>query len=586
VSEFSDADRRAVYDVIGKRRDIRHFRAETRLADDRLRRILGAAHQAPSVGYSQPWDFIVVRDRATRLRIRESFLRVRAAEAARFPAGERREQYLAYKLEGILDAAVNICVTVDLRPADEAVLGTTAQPESLRWSACCAVQNLWLAARAEGIGVGWVSIVEPAVLRHELSLPPGIEPVAYLCVGEPIEFRDRPLLEETGWRPRRPVEDAIHEERYQSRQPAAVRHQPEEANNGIEIPLFDRASEAAAMAEWLTRCKPRGALGRLEPLAAWYAGARGRFPVAPPGKIELFVFAGDHGVVEEGVSAWPSTVTAAMVGNMLAGGAAVNQLAAGAGIALTVVDVGVAGDLSALPQPDERRARFVPAKVRAGSANFARGPALSRDEAAAALAVGERLARAAADDGCDLLLAGEMGIGNTTSAAALLCALAGVAPAIACGHGAGLDDATVAHKARVVAAALERHRPRRDDPLGVMAALGGLELAAMAGLMRGGAARRVPVVVDGFIAGAAALVAIASDARVRDYLVVSHRSAERGAQALADALGLPPLLDLGLRLGEGTGAILAAELVRHAVRLQRGMASFSTAGVADRSRRE
>ena len=144
-----------------------------------------------------------MRDRARRERIRESFLRVRAAEAARFPSGERREQYLAYKLEGILDAAVNVCVTVDLRPADEAVLGTTAQPESLRWSACCAVQNLWLAARAEGIGVGWVSIVEPAVLRRELALPPGIEPVAYLCVGEPIEFRDRPLLEETGWRARR-----------------------------------------------------------------------------------------------------------------------------------------------------------------------------------------------------------------------------------------------------------------------------------------------------------------------------------------------------------------------------------------------
>jgi nicotinate-nucleotide--dimethylbenzimidazole phosphoribosyltransferase len=581
VSDFSDDDRRAVYEVIGKRRDIRHFRAGAPLGDDVLVRILGAAHQAPSVGYSQPWDFVVVRDRARKERIRESFLRVRAAEAARFPIGERREQYLAYKLEGILDSAVNICVTVDLRPADEVVLGTTAQPESLRWSACCAVQNLWLAARAEGVGVGWVSIVEPSVLRHELALPPGIEPVAYLCVGEPIEFRDRPLLEESGWRARRPVTDAIHDEQFRgSRQPSAVSHQPEPCET---IPSFDRASEAAAMEEWLTRCKPRGALGRLEPLAAWYAGARGRFPVAPPDKIELFVFAGDHGVVAEGVSAWPSTVTAAMVGNMLAGGAAVNQLASGAGVALTVVDAGVAGDLSALPQPAERRARFVAAKVRAGSANFAREPALSRDEAAASLALGERLARAAAADGCDLLLAGEMGIGNTTAAAALACALAGLAPDVACGHGAGLDDATVAHKARVVAAALALHRPRRDDALGALTAVGGLELGAMAGLMLGGAARRVPVVVDGFISAAAALVAVGLDARVRDYLVLSHRSAERGAGALADALGLVPLLDLGLRLGEGTGAILAAELIRHAVRLQRGMASFSTAGVAGRA---
>jgi len=307
---FSDEDRRAVYDVIGKRRDIRHFRAGAPLGDDVLKRILGAAHQAPSVGYSQPWDFVVVRDRARRERIRESFLRVRAAEAVRFPEGERREQYLAYKLEGILDSAVNVCVTVDLRPADEAVLGTTAQPESLRWSACCAVQNLWLAARAEGIGVGWVSIVEPTVLRRELGLPAGIEPVAYLCVGEPVPFRERPLLEETGWRKRRAVEEAIHEEKY--KQATGDRRQATgNGQSGGAIPAFDRDSERAAMEAWLTRCKPRGALGRLEAVAAWYAGARGRFPVEAPKKIELYVFAGDHGVVEEGVSAWPSTVTAA-----------------------------------------------------------------------------------------------------------------------------------------------------------------------------------------------------------------------------------------------------------------------------------
>jgi nicotinate-nucleotide--dimethylbenzimidazole phosphoribosyltransferase len=225
-------------------------------------------------------------------------------------------------------------------------------------------------------------------------------------------------------------------------------------------------------------------------------------------------------------------------------------------------------------------------KVRAGTANLARTAAMTRDEARAALAVGERLARAAADDGCELLLAGEMGIGNTTSAAALACALAGLQPEAACGHGAGLDDATVAHKARVVAAALARHSLRPDDALGALAAVGGLEIAAMAGLMRGGAARRVPVVVDGFIAAAAALVAVRLEPRVRDYLILSHRSAERGAAALASALELPPLYDLGLRLGEGTGAILAAELVRHAVRLVAEMATFSTAGVADRARRQ
>ena len=249
------------------------------------------------------------------------------------------------------------------------MLGTTAQPESLRWSACCAVQNLWLAARAEGIGVGWVSIVEPTVLRRELGLPAGIEPVAYLCVGEPIEFRERPLLEETGWRAAAARRRGDPSRAVRRDQPSAVSHQPQKTP---EAERRSRRSIARARRrrrrQWSTRCKPRGALGRLEPLAAWYAGARGAFPIAPPRKIELFVFAGDHGVVEEGVSAWPSTVTAAMVGNMLAGGAAVSVLARAAGVALTVVDVGVAGDTSALPQPHERRARFVADKVRAGTA--------------------------------------------------------------------------------------------------------------------------------------------------------------------------------------------------------------------------
>jgi nicotinate-nucleotide--dimethylbenzimidazole phosphoribosyltransferase len=292
------------------------------------------------------------------------------------------------------------------------------------------------------------------------------------------------------------------------------------------------------------------------------------------------VFAGDHGVVEEGVSAWSSSVTAAMVATMLTGGAAINQLAAGSGVELNVVDVGVSGDLSAIAKPEVRKARFFDEKIRAGTANFARQDAMSRPEAEAAIAVGRRLARAAADDGVTLLCAGEMGIGNTTSAAALLCALAGVSPDAAVGHGAGIDEATRAHKARVIGAALARQPLRRDDPVGALAAVGGLEIAAMAGLMLGGAAARVPVVVDGFIAGTAALAALAMEPRVRDRLLLSHRSAERGADALVAALGMQPLFDLGLRLGEATGAVLASDLVRHAVRLLGGMATFSTAGIA------
>lgn len=209
IGEFADADKHAVYDVIRLRRDVRHFRVGAEVAPETLRRILDAAHSAPSVGLSQPWGFVLVRDAAIRGRIRESFLRARSIEAERYSPG-RRSAYLAHRLEGILEAALNVCVAVDLRDREEPVLGTTLQPETLRASACCAVQNLWLAARAEGVGVGWVSIVETNVLRDELQLPRGVEPVAYLCVGYPVAFRNRPMLEETTWGARRTLDHALH----------------------------------------------------------------------------------------------------------------------------------------------------------------------------------------------------------------------------------------------------------------------------------------------------------------------------------------------------------------------------------------
>lgn len=207
--EFTVEAKRAVYDVIELRRDVRHFRPDVEVAADVLERILQAAHCAPSVGLSQPWGFVLVRDRVVRTRIRDSFLRARELEAARYPE-PRRTAYLAHRLEGILEAPLNVCVAVDLRPRAEHVLGTVLQPEALRASACCAVQNLWLAARVEGIGVGWVSLVEPDALRRELALPPGVEPIAYLCVGHPVAWRNTPMLEETGWRERRSLQAAVH----------------------------------------------------------------------------------------------------------------------------------------------------------------------------------------------------------------------------------------------------------------------------------------------------------------------------------------------------------------------------------------
>lgn len=354
-----------------------------------------------------------------------------------------------------------------------------------------------------------------------------------------------------------------------------------------DIPKFDEASAERARAHQLTLTKPPGSLGRLEELAAWYAGARGRFPVDVPARGELFVFAADHGVAREGVSAYPSAVTAAMVANFRAGGAAVNVLARRCDLAVTVVDVGVAGAPFA-PDPVDAVSgapAFIDARVRAGTGNFRREPAMSRGEAAAAIDVGLRMATAAAARGAAVVVGGEMGIGSTTASTALLCAFGGDAPAEVVGRGTGVDDAGLARKAAAVREALALHHPDPRDPLGVLAAVGGLEIAALAGLMLGGAARRVPFVVDGFIAGAAALVATRLAPDVRRFLLLSHLSAERGATRLATLIGDPaPLFDLGLRLGEGTGAALAVPLLRAAVALQNEMATFASASVPNRAR--
>lgn len=571
VAAFSEDARRAIYDCIALRRDIRHFRAGAAVDEAVLMRILGAAHQAPSVGLSQPWGFVLIRDAEIRERIRSSFLRCREAESSRFPAA-RREAYLQHKLEGIRESALNVCVAVDLRDRDEAILGTTVQPEAVRASACCAVENLWLAARAEGIGVGWVSIIEPAVLRQELALPAGVEPIAYLCIGHPVAFRRRPMLEETGWRSSVSLARAVHDGG-RWREARAPESEP------FTSPL--PAATVAARAHSATLTKPIGSLGRLEELAALYAAQHGAFPPPPLTRATLALFVADHGVAAEGVSAYGSQITAAMAVNVMAGGAAVNAIAADCRVEIQLTDVGIGGDLSAAPLaplvPLRRR------RVRAGTGNLAHEPAMTRAEAEAALQVGVEAAQVAIASGSRAIALGEIGIANTTSAAALVSVLTGMAPSFVVGPGTGVSGAVLARKLAVVEQALALHQPSADDPLGALAAVGGLEIAALAGCAIEGARRQVPVVLDGLVTNAAALVAVALEPNVRGFLLAAHESPEPGARAALARLQLEPLLKLGLRLGEGTGACLGVALLRTAVSTQLSMATFATAGIVGRS---
>ncbi len=323
--------------------------------------------------------------------------------------------------------------------------------------------------------------------------------------------------------------------------------------------------------------KPPESLGRLEEIANRLVAIQET--LAPStAKARIIVFAADHGVCAEGVNPYPQAVTGQMVGNFLRGGAAINALAAAVGAELRIVDIGVVSEIAANDSLVSRRAG-------SGTQNFCQVPAMTREQAVVALETGIDMAEQAAAQGCQLLAIGEMGIGNTTAASALTAALTGLEPAAVAGRGTGADDDCLARKISAIERAIVLHGPYMGTPLAMMERLGGFEIAGMAGCCLGAAARRRAVLIDGFIAAAAAALAIGISPAVRDYLFASHRSTEPGHEALLALLGQKPLFDLHMRLGEGTGAALAIPIIRAAAAAFTGMATFEAAGVAERENR-
>lgn len=330
---------------------------------------------------------------------------------------------------------------------------------------------------------------------------------------------------------------------------------------------------SAARQRWQTRAKPPGALGALEDLAIKLAGITGRCPPPPPTRPVIVLFAGDHGVVAEGASAWPQEITAAMVATIASGGAAINAFARVIGAELQVVDVGVASPVDAGPAEVESWLGVVNRRVQAGTGNIAREPAMTCSDAAAAVEVGRALAAEAIETGADCLVGGEMGIGNTTPSAALIATCADRSAEDVTGPGAGTPAEGLDHKRHLVEAAVTR-AAGIEDPFELLAAIGGFEIAALAGFYSEAAARRVPFIVDGVIAAAAICVADRMDPGTAAVAIAGHRSSEPAATVALDHLGLDPILDLDLRLGEGTGAALAVPLLQAAASALTDMADL------------
>ena len=572
TGSFSAAERAGLYRAIFGRRDIRNYRPDP-VPEETLRRILNAAHHAPSVGLMQPWDFVVLRDPQLRRVVYEHFRAVND-RAAQVHGDARGDSYRALKLQGILDAPLNLLVTCDRRRGGPHVLGRFTMRHMDEYSTCLAVQNLWLAARAEGIGVGWMSLLEPEFIAEQLALPDGVVPVAYLTLGYPVSFPDDPMLQATGWAGRRPLDELVFLDRYgQVYSPhVASTHcaqTPQVALQGLTRDELDASPDAQA---WSTPVsararqdeltKPRGSLGRLEALGLTLAGLQQQeYPScrAP----SLLLFAGDHGIAEEGVSAYLPRATAQMVYQYLSGAGAVNVLCRQHGVDLRVADVGVDHDFG-------QASGLCNFKVRRGTRNFLREAAMTPGEMEVAIKSGADLVGRVPES--EVIGLGEMGIGNTTASAAVLAAITGASIDEVVGLGTGVSAKTLLRKREVVRQGLTKHQPTSAEA--ALACFGGFEMAALVGAIEAAAQRRRLVVLDGFISGVAALVACERQPSVIHCLVAGHASAERGHAQVLSALGLRPLLDLDLRLGEGSGAVLAISLIQSSTRLMSEMRTY------------
>jgi len=339
------------------------------------------------------------------------------------------------------------------------------------------------------------------------------------------------------------------------------------------IPDFDLQSAEQATLRQNTLTKPPGSLGRLEISSVQLAGISG---LARPSfnRKGVIVMAGDHGVTQQGVSAYPADVTQQMVLNFLHDGAAINVLARQTEARLTVVDMGVAANFEEAPG-------LIIHKIARGTQDMSMGPAMSRTQAEESIQAGVGIVEAEIAKGLDLLAIGEMGIGNTTPSAAITAVITGLPPSNVTGRGTGLDEAGLHHKVKVIEQAIRVNHPIQKDPVDVLSKVGGFEIGGLAGVIFGAAAHRIPIFIDGFISGAAALLAVELVPRAKPFLIASHLSVEAGHRAILEYLGLKALLDLDLRLGEGTGAVLAFHLVEAAARILDEMATFSEAGVSE-----
>lgn len=553
-------------EIIQSRRDTRHFTPDE-VPDEVIQKALQAGHHAPSVGLTDATKYYLVKSAVIKKAIKELFLDYDKKAENQTDDDLQKEQYQALKLEAIEEAPLGLVICYDRSVLNNFTIGTVGSNEAIKFSAVCAAQNIWLSLTEQGYSMGWVSILNYYQFKKILGLPEHMEPLGYFCVGKPAtNYDNQPMLQQLQWKQK--SESPFVEEIKQ------VFQLQEEGIAGNEMNQDSSTSLIKALRHKIDqKTKPIGSLGILEKLAIQIGEV---FKTLEPKIINpnIVVFAADHGIAQHGVSAYPQDVTRQMLTNFLEGGAAINVFCKQNNIKLSIVDAGVNYDFPT-------NTKLISAKIDKGTHSFLTTAAMSKTQMELCFAKGAEIVKAIAKTGSNCIGFGEMGIGNTSTASVLMSVLCDFSIEECIGKGTGVSDEKLIQKQKLLKEAVENYKGERDLD-SYLTYFGGFEILQMAGGMLEAYKNNMIILVDGFICSVAFLIAYKKNASIIKNAIFSHQSAEKAHKKLLDYLEVSAILQLDLRLGEGTGCAVAFPIIESAVAFLNEMASFESAGVSNK----
>lgn len=554
-------------DILQSRRDTRHFTADE-VPDEVLQKALQAGHWAPSVGLTDATKYYLIKSAEVKNAVKNLFINYNKKAAALTDNPEQKEHYQSLKLEAIEEAPIGLVIAYDRSVLNQFTIGTVGSNEAVKFSSVCAAQNIWLSLTEQGYGMGWVSILDYYQFKKILNLPEEIEPLGYFCIGKPAtNYDNQPMLQQLHWKQKSEAPDCTEIKNI--------------TKNDIEdFPLKSVQSlkktadfDALLKDKIDSKTKPIGALGVLETLAFQMATV---FETLEPKIINpnIVVFAADHGIANHGVSAYPQDVTRQMVANFLEGGAAINVFCQQNNILLSIVDAGVNYDFPT-------NANLINAKIAKGTQSFLHIPAMSEAELQLCFKKGKTIVENIAKNGSNCIGFGEMGIGNTSTAAVLMSVLTGFPIQECVGKGTGVENEKFLEKQNLLQKAIENYSGHAEL-MTQLAYFGGFEILQISGGMLAAYENKMLILVDGFICTVAFLIASKINPAIKNNAIFCHSSAEKAHQKLLDYLEVKSLLQLDLRLGEGTGCAIAFPILKSAEAFLNKMASFASAGVSQK----